>query len=474
MARPAPGGTRGRSGRLRTPVSRPRPWRRGEWRGAVPLLILAALLITCALGGGSAFADTFSLLYVRPVAVIALIALLLVPGGADWRAVRAPLAMLGLLAAIMALQLVPLPPALWMSLPARAPYATIATAAGLAEPWRPLSLTPDLTANSLAALVIPAAALVGFARITPEQRRWAVVGLVILCAISAGLGVAQFASGKGSSLYLYKRTHDGFPVGLLANRNHQAALLALIFPALRVWTLQPAERAWAQRRQWLALALGGLTVPVLLATGSRAGIAIGAASVALTLLAFPVRYGSTRSRRTIWLYRFGVPALLLVLVLLSYSLGRAVSIERFSSLSVEADQRVQFAPVVLAITRASFPVGTGFGSFDPVFRQYEPDAFLIASYFNHAHNELLELAMTAGLPGLLLLAAFLFWWIARVLTAIRSGTRHDPERSVALLGGMIVGILFAASLVDYPLRTPLMSAVFAIGCGWLGARPARR
>ena len=31
---------------------------------------------------------------------------------------------------------------------------------------------------------------------------------------------------------------------------------------------------------------------------------------------------------------------------------------------------------------------------------------------------------------------------------------------------MIV-IIFGSSLVDYPLRTPLLSALFALACGWL-------
>ncbi len=36
---------------------------------------------------------------------------------------------------------------------------------------------------------------------------------------------------------------------------------------------------------------------------------------------------------------------------------------------------------------------------------------------------------------------------------------------------MIIFVLFAASLVDYPLRTPLMEVMFVIACGWLAQRP---
>lgn len=451
--------------------------RRSDWRPVIDFVVLLILLAACALGGGSAFADTMSLLYVRPMAVVATVIFLLTPARFEWQMVRIPVLLLAALALLMMMQLVPLPPAAWLALPGRAPYAEAAAAAGLAQPWRPLSITPDLTMNSLAALVIPAAVLIGFAKIDEKQRRWLVTGLVILCCASAALGIAQFAGGEGSALYLYKRTYPGFPVGLLANRNHQAALLALTFPALRLWTLGPtSNQNMARRRSWLALALGVLIVPVILATGSRAGMAVALASIVATALAFPpAKSAGAAAARYALLIRFGVPALLVSVVLVSYLLGRAVSFDRLSSISsVEADQRFQFAPVVLRIIEATFPAGTGFGSFDPVFRQYEPDSTLIAGFFNHAHNELLELTMTAGGAGLLLLAAFLLWWGACLWGALRPSTRMEPARDLVMLGAMVVAILLTASLVDYPLRSPLLLAVFALACGWLSARQSNR
>ena len=441
---------------------------RAEW---VDFAALTTLMAACALGGGSSFADVLSLLYVRPVAVAVLMVFALTPARVAWSAVRAPLLMLGALAAIMAAQLVPLPPALWTALPGRAAYAALAADVGMAKLWRPLSLTPDLTMNSLAALVVPAAVLVGFAKLDVRRRQQLVLVLVALCLASAALGVAQLAAGGESALYLYQRTYPGFPVGFLSNRNHQAALLAIVFPALRVWTLMPsANRLAARRRLWLALALGVVTLPVILATGSRAGILLSAASLVFTLLAFPGLRGPADERtnvRHVRLIRIGVLAAAVLLIVLSYVLGRAASIDRLSTgPAIGDDQRFQFAPVVVRIVRATFPAGTGFGSFDPVFRRYEPDAILIDSYFNHAHNELLELIMTAGLPGLVLLLAFVGWWLVRVVPSIRREGKTAGNPYV-LLGAIIVAVMFGSSLVDYPLRTPIISAVFALACGWL-------
>lgn len=451
----------------------------GQWSQLIDFGALLLLFAVCALGGGSSFAEVPSLLYVRPVAVACLLLFALTPARADWRTFRAPLLLLAALAALMLLQLVPLPPAVWTALPGRTPYVGVAALAGFEQPWRPLSLAPDLTANALAALIVPGAVLVGMTKLRDDQRVAMVVVLVMLCFVSALLGIAQFAGGKDSPLYLYQRTYPGFPVGLVSNRNHQAALLSILFPALRAWTLMPTtSRSWQTSRQWLALGLGIFTVPVVLATGSRAGMALMIVGIVAAFVLFPLPRGREQSqaagRQRVWL-GLGLTAAAALLILTTYLMGRAASIERLLTLSSESDQRFQFAPTVLRVARETFPAGTGFGTFDPVFRQYEPDAILISSYFNHAHNELLELTIMAGLPGLLLLLAFAIWWTTRAIGAVRIDVGGDHTEAgsgaravrAARLGGCATLFLLLASLVDYPLRPPLMSAVFALGCAWL-------
>lgn len=481
MRSPSRSGRPGSHGRQPSRRSPSRPAHLGllaSWRDEGAFLVLAVFLLLVALGGGSAFPDTLSLLYIRPAAVAAIAAFLLIPARSDepsgWHAMLAPLAMLAVLAAIMVAQLIPLPPSAWAALPGRAPYLA-AVAAGAAQPWRPLSLTPDLTANSLAALVVPAAALAGLARLSPAGRDRLLPGFILLCAISMAVGVAQFAGGEQSVLYTYKRTYPGTTTGLLANRNHQAAMLAALFPALRCWTLMPApDRQWKRRRQWLALALGIAAVPVILATGSRAGIVLGLAGLMAAWMLFPATRAANEAARSPWFLRFGIPAALVLLVLATLRFGRALSIQRLtgtapSTLALEDDLRFRLAPVVVQMVRDFFPTGTGFGSFDPMFRQYEPDAVLISSYFNHAHNELLEIALTAGIAGLLLLLVFVCWWAVNLVGALRARPRTHAAR-LALLGAVMVGIMMAASLVDYPLRTPLLETWFALACGWMAMR----
>lgn len=452
-----------------------------DWRTEGHFLTLTVLLVLIAWGGGSSFADTLSLIYVRLAAVIALAIFLLTPAQPDWRDWRMPMILLALLAGIMVVQLVPLPPSVWTRLPGRAVYQQAVAATSMPQPWRPLSLTPDLTVNSLVSLVVPAAVLLGYVRLDTTQRSRLLPGFLILCVTSLVLGIAQLGSGTNSALYTYKRTYEGTPVGLLANRNHQAALLAAFFPALRVWTLTSTrDRRWERRRLWLALALGVVTVPVILATGSRAGIVLAMASLAITVGLFAGKRNRLGAGPLQWRTRLvgiGIPALLAIMVLVTWRFGRALSFQRLSgavpAAALDDDLRFRFAPLVARIIHKTFPVGTGFGSFDPVFRQYEPDSALKNTVFNHAHNELLEMVMTAGAAGAALLVVFVGWWLIRAMKAARIRPQTDAVR-MALLGCIVTGIMMAASLVDYPLRTPLLQAWFAIACGWMCTRSSRR
>ena len=120
------------------------------------LLILAFLAMALALAGGASRFDEDPQALVRVAAILVIGASL---WSLDFKPLRQgaePLLGLGALGLLVLIQLIPLPPEVWASLPGHGVYASIATEAG-AVGWRPLSLTPDLTANALYAL-LPAAA----------------------------------------------------------------------------------------------------------------------------------------------------------------------------------------------------------------------------------------------------------------------------------------------------------------------------
>jgi O-antigen ligase len=430
--------------------------------------VLLAFLTLCLLGGGAARSDVLSLLYVRPAALLCLAFLLLSPGPWEFRRFRMPFVFLGLLAAWMLVQLIPLPPGLWASLPGHATFTEAAAAAGFEEPWRPISLSPDLTLNSLLALLPCLVVLVGLAGLREEQR-WRLLPVLIAFAFADALmGIVQTVTGADSAAYLYKVTNNGFPVGFFSNRNHHAVLLALTFPLLAIWIGTPAASRQVERsRLWVALTLGLLLIPMILATGSRAGAIAGGLSLLIAYWCAPRFAAGWRRRWRIALVG-GVLLVPILLVGLTMYVDRAASVDRVTDASqLESEDRLKALPVLTEMAVAFSPAGTGYGAFDPAFRVYEPESILDPFYFNHAHSDLLELAITGGAPALILLAAFLFWWLRQMIRTFAASTRNKLAMRYARLGGIIILILFGASLVDYPLRTPLLAALFAIACGWL-------
>ncbi|MFV1920940.1 O-antigen ligase family protein, partial [Sphingomonas sp. MJ1 (PH-R8)] len=374
--------------------------------------LLVAFLLLCALTGGSSRWDVTLLLLLRPLSVLCLAGVLLLPGQS--LRLTPPLALLLLWTAIMAAQLLPLPPAVWTQLPGRAEIVEAVTAAGLQPAWRPLSLVPDLTWNSLLTLLPPLVVLIGYGRVTPEQRPWLVPVLVGIGTLSAVLGTLQMST-EVRLLYFYRVPDVTTPMGLFPNHNHQAAFLALVLPFLRVWTLLPAASLGAQRtRGFVALGLGLLMLVILLLTGSRAGLVLGLVGILAAWLIHP-RLGrdGTGQRMPVWkaVALIAGPVLLLVAVIL---LGKALALDAvLATDTLEAEQRFQLLPAVLDAVRTYFPAGSGFGSFDAVFRHVEPEFNLNPAYFNHAHNDLVEIFLDGGVAALLVLVGFLGWFCWR-------------------------------------------------------------
>jgi hypothetical protein len=146
--------------------------------------------------------------------------------------------------------------------------------------------------------------------------------------------------------------------------------------------------------------------------------------------------------------------------------SRDEAVRRMVGLSISEDSRADHLPVLLKIAGDFFPIGSGFGSFENLFKVYEPFESLQPQYLNHAHNDLIELVIVGGLPALLLLAGFLLAIAVRAQQVFRG---HGERRAsgYAHLGLAMICMMLLSSLVDYPLRTPLMAVVFSIACAWL-------
>lgn len=429
------------------------------------LLVLALYAAALALAGGASRFDEDQ----QPIIRIAAI---LVMGASLWRLDLRPLAeRRGLIFAagaaylVVLIQLIPLPFQIWASLPGHDAYASIASAAG-ASVWRPLSLTPDLTLNALYALLPATAAGVAALYLDRRDRIWLARGVVAIALASAVLGLFQVA-GAGSELHLYRVTSDDAPVGLLANRNHQAALLSCAL-ALTGALAGVRRRDTVDPRVGLgaALAIAAVLVLAVLSTGSRMGLLLCAVGSLAGLVAYKAAGRRLLPARPAWrLALLAIAALLLVGV--GMAAVRSGAVERLVHTDRVSDTRATMIQPLLATAKAFMPFSAGFGSFDSVYRRFEPAGLLSTIYMNEAHNEPLQLAIEGGLPALALLAGFALWW---VWTAIQGLVRASSVQSRALCVGWVAAgvILMLSSLVDYPLRTPLLSAVLVVACVEMG------
>ena len=204
-------------------------------RGRITFLAVTALLAGVAFTGGASRADALSQPLVRTLAITLAGGLLAFGRTAEWRSLRWPLVLMGALVAITALYLVPLPPAAWTALPGRDLIAATADAIGQPQPWRPLAMTPWRGMNALLSLAAPAAMLIGLVQLSPRRRAALLLPVIMMVLVSAVLGLAQVSAGPGSALRWYAVTNRDAAVGLFANRNHEALLLAMGLPLLAAW-----------------------------------------------------------------------------------------------------------------------------------------------------------------------------------------------------------------------------------------------
>ncbi len=440
-------------------------------RAAVCIAVLVALVV--AVTGGSSRPDNMGLILFRPLAAAALVALLFLPRGRWAVGTRLPLIALGLLALLIAMQLIPLPPALWLHLPQGPLVARAAELTGASQPWRPLSLDPMLTLNSLLSLIVPCTALVAVSRLSSGRLDRPGLIVLALAILTALFGIAQFVGGPDSAFYLYNKHFEGAPGGLFSNRNHQAVFLAASLPFLAAWAVEPQrELRQQQQRYVLATLVAMLLVLVLLATASRSGLVI-AAPVIVLALAFIAGPVVMRHRLRRWIIAAAAAAVAAFLVL-AVLFDRTRGLARFADLNDPSQEmRYRALPTLQMLMREYLPFGSGFGSFNTIFRIAEPDDLLKPTYFNNAHNDYIEMFITAGIPGVLLLLVFLAWIVVRSVQMIRDKA-SGAERNWPMAAMLCIVSFLLGSVTDYPLRTPLIALVFVLSCAIIELDAARR
>lgn len=437
----------------------PNKIQKGQWDAVA---IAAAILLALSFVFGGASRD-----HALRLALVELAALPLLVLGAGrlirtglWREHRFALGLLAAVVAIPLIQLIPLPPAVWTGLPGRDQMVLALQLAGLEPGWSPLSLTPDQTWRSALALTPPAALFIAMLLLSQPQRG-TLVQICIAAAIAGILlGAAQLASG-GEALYPWATTGAGSVTGFFANRNHLASCLLITLPfAITLGAATLRRRDQRTPGLWFGALFAGLVVVALAAIRSRAGITLFAPVMMASLLAAWIAAGRGRPG----------PGLLVLIGVVGAALT-AVAVLALPPILARFDTegapegRFERWPLVAETAQTYLPLGSGIGSFDPVYRSVEPLEELDGSFFNQAHNEYLETWLEAGWLGAGLILAFLIWYARRCWCAWKAPPSR--ERDLQRAASIGIGVVLLHSIGDYPLRTAALAVVFALCCGLL-------
>lgn len=419
--------------------------------------IAPVYLFLCLLLGGSAQGVWGNaLLQILAVLIIAW-AFVFPRGGSLPRPVRAlaVLSVVGLLFALV--QLLPLPPGVWTSLPGRSIVVEGRQLLGLAPGWSAISLAPNDTMATLLTLLPPVALFMAIYRTGATNETWLAISLLVVTFAGVLLGLLQVSSGNpmASPWYLYRFSNFGFATGFFANSNHMASLLLVALPFLVALGAIAARSTKDVRKRYSVLALtgGGVGIAVIgiALNGSLAGLGLLLPVLIFSLLMVI----SLSPKLKLLAVGAGAVALAGFLALALSPVGERLALAQAStSLSTRQDMLSTSFEAI----REFGPVGSGLGTFAKVYPLFEDPDSIGLTYVNHAHNDYVELVIEMGITGLVLIILFLGWWAISARKMLAA-----PNASLFARAGAIgSGAVLLHSAVDYPLRTAAIASVFAM------------
>ncbi len=370
--------------------------------------------------------------------------------------------------ALLALQLVPLTPHTRLALSPALRGVDLrlrldAPAIALTDGPHPLTVDANGTMQalwiSIAVVLTFWCARALFARGGVRTGARVIAGLGLLLAV-VGIGQHTTAPHALLGVRTFKSTT---PFGPYLNRSDFAMWLVMALPLSAGYLL--ARMHSRQRRggtlftadafddvaTFLTVAMGLMAAALMVAL-SRSGL-IGATAAAIALWMLSSRRMHKQGR--VWLLGgIGVIAI----IALAFANASAVATRVTDTVGNSALGRVIIWRATLPIIRDFWLTGAGAGAYERAMMVYQPAPH--QTYFNHAHNEYLQLASEGGLwlliPGAIALAAAVY--------TIRKRLAADRTPIYWVRVGAVSGMIAAAtqSVWETGLRRPANTLLFAI------------
>jgi len=338
-------------------------------------------------------------------------------------------------------------------------------------PWLPTSVDTPFSFYSawrtiavyLAAWMIVCALWIGITR----RRSVQILGWVI-AANGLALGIVglihRFSGPQYDNVVLWSHAVRGaMSYGSFVSRNHAGAYLCLcvgLLAAFAAWSYFEGRRKMARSSPtgtWLFLLCAMLIVIAF--SYSRASVIVCACFLLMAFGAWAIMrwvHGSSLMPKQV--------TIVLVALFLAggafavYTLDFSALERRFQEFSKHGEQEISYQMRVQARERAvrmledHWVRGTGAGSFRFLFPDYIRDNKFISGggrfFWEHAHNDWLQIPIEQGVAGVLLIAAAYFWWL---WSWIKAGGWGHPFALMIFLGSLQT--LIHAGM-DFPFQHP--------------------
>ena len=415
---------------------------------------------------------------------------------------------------ILFLQIVPLPPTLIEAIsPERsASYNSLGPFLGLSGQWLSLS---ENTSVSLQYFVKSISYILLFGlslQLVNTRNR---VKLLALTIVYCTLFQAMFASlmtlsGVEYGFFIKKETGVGVATGTFVNRNHLAAYLnmgiavtvGLLISRLGRGGSITGYKQWYRRiiqlllskKAILRIYVALMTVTLVL-THSRMGNAT--IMISLTLASILSLFLTQHARKTMVILTISIIVIDISIISSWYGLDKVVSrieqtvpprIEQILPPQIEqtleprieqslpplikqtltplieqtshkAEVRYEVFSYTMNQINDYFYLGSGGGTYKYIFPKYRGGD--IKLYFDHAHNDFLEIASETGVIGLALLVSLV---LVTLFTGIKAlSLRRDPLM-IGMAFSSIMGVLAISihSIVDFNLQIPANAITFIV------------
>lgn len=307
---------------------------------------------------------------------------------------------------------------------------------------------------------------------------WRVLwALTIVAAVAALYGILSKVAGLDTVLWQDKRYYIGFATGPFENRNTFASFLALGLAsntALFMRAFRRAAPSEIEGRERVRVIIEFLTkqgilviLPALaiigagMMTGSRAGLAVMAASALITVSAISFRWSAGRGVGR----ALGAMTIIALICGGLWTLGGAVTADRNVTIESSLMQRIEITgDTVRAIAKAPAG-GYGLGAFPEAMHGVKSTE--LTNDWRRAHNSYLELALEIGWPMALVVFIAIAFTTAAAVRGLWTRYRGAPLSAAA---GASVLVLAGHSLIDFPLQEPGIALALALLLGAAAAQ----